>query len=334
MSMFPSLPGWLFHDQLGKGSFGCVYVATCLKYNQKFAVKVVYSLPYDLTEARREHIMREAENMKRIEHPNAIHIYDAFWLDSDFYLIMELCPNGTLLSMVRDNGKLAHREIATYFQQILSVLAYCHERNIAHRDLKPENIFFDVYGRPKVGDWGQSYQCESLLKSRVGSHTYAAPEVLAWKEYDGKAIDMWAIGVVLYVAATGKIPWVGDSRQAREAEARAGRFTIPEYVDPDVADLITKLIVVDPTKRLTAQAALEHPLFKSPDVGLPLPPLKTKSTNAVPLSRQGHKSVSRFMLPVGPQRRRLSHNIILNMGRGGARALDADCKIETFTTPE
>ena len=331
MSLFPVLPGWTFHKQLGQGSFGRVYSATCLKYNQTFAVKVVFSLPYDLTEARRELIVRESENMKMIEHPNAIRLYDAFFYDSDFYLIMELCPNGTLLSLVNDTGRLSRREIVSYFEQILSVLAYCHERNIVHRDLKPENIFFDVYGRPKIGDWGQSRHCESLLKTHVGSRTYAAPEMLKWSEYDGKAIDMWAIGVVLYVAATGMIPWVGETMHAREEHACAGEFVVPESVDPDVADLIRKLIVVDPARRLTAQQALEHRLFKSNDAQVPLPSMKVRNPAVLPLNRQSHKSVGLFLLSGSPHRRRLSHN---NMVFPTHRASDPSCKVQAHPVPE
>lgn len=303
----PRLSGWKFQRELGKGSFGSVYVAKCLKYDQIFAVKVIYCLPSDLTDARREVILRESENMKLVSHPNIIRVYDAFFHDSDFYLVMEFCPNGTLLSRLCETGKLKLFEIVSYFRQILSAIAHCHSVNIAHRDLKPENIFFDEYGRPKIGDWGQSRHFESVLRTHVGTLTYAAPEVVNRTEYDGRSVDMWSLGVMLFAAATGRIPWLGTTPSAREKEIKAGKYVIPEYVDPDVADLIKHLIVVDPSQRLTAAQALEHKLFRSLGERPPLPPLRIKI--GTPLNRHQCRSMGVFASTV-PHRRRLLRTVI------------------------
>nr|CAI5866492.1 unnamed protein product [Callosobruchus analis] len=118
------------------------------------------------------------------------------------------------------------------FWQILSAVEYCHNRNIVHRDLKAENLLLDSNNNIKIADFGFSnyYTPGGQLSTWCGSPPYAAPEVFEGKKYVGPEIDIWSLGVVLYVLVCGALPFDGCSLQALRDRVLSGRFRIPYFM--------------------------------------------------------------------------------------------------------
>ncbi|KAJ2951831.1 hypothetical protein O0L34_g13994 [Tuta absoluta] len=127
---------------------------------------------------------------------------------------------------------MAEQAARKKFWQILSAVEYCHERRIVHRDLKAENLLLDANMNIKIADFGFSnyYAQGELLATWCGSPPYAAPEVFEGKRYTGPEIDIWSLGVVLYVLVCGALPFDGSTLQSLRDRVLSGRFRIPYFM--------------------------------------------------------------------------------------------------------
>ncbi|GBP88302.1 hypothetical protein EVAR_89878_1 [Eumeta japonica] len=126
------------------------------------------------------------------------------------------------------------------FWQILSAVEYCHERRIVHRDLKAENLLLDANMNIKIADFGFSnyYAAGELLATWCGSPPYAAPEVFEGKRYTGPEIDIWSLGVVLYVLVCGALPFDGSTLQSLRDRVLSGRFRIPYFMSEEIKRML------------------------------------------------------------------------------------------------
>lgn len=184
------------------------------------------------------------------------------------HLATELCTGGELFDRIIARGHYSEADAAVLVRKICDAVKHCHDRDICHRDLKPENFLFETTAEDaelKVIDFGLSRMDDGLsagvMTTRVGTPYYIAPEVLG-RHYD-KSCDLWSIGVITYILLCGYPPFYGDTDPEIFASVRAGRydFDSPEWtsVSNEAKDLISKLLLVEPSKRLTAQEALRHP---------------------------------------------------------------------------
>jgi len=151
-------------------------------------------------------------------------------------------------------------EAFDFFQQILNGVEYCHAHLICHRDLKPENLLLDAQKHVKIADWGMASLMKkgSLLETSCGSPHYASPEVVMGKKYDGRSADIWSMGVVLYALLTGRLPFDDDNMQQLLAKVKTGVFAMPEWLPRDVQDLLSRMLTVEPAKRITLQQIKAH----------------------------------------------------------------------------
>jgi serine/threonine protein kinase len=155
-----------------------------------------------------------------------------------------------------------------YFQQLISGMDYCHSQGIAHRDLKPENLLLDENDLLKISDFGLSALSaasdgrQKMLMTTCGTPNYVAPEVLKEKGYKGFTADVWSCGVILYVMLAGYLPFEDDSMSGLFNKIEKGDFEMPDFFSSDVKQLIAKMLVVDPNKRLTIKEILENKWFK------------------------------------------------------------------------
>ncbi|KAF2873203.1 serine/threonine-protein kinase-like protein GIN4 [Massariosphaeria phaeospora] len=211
---------------------------------------------------------REICIMKLLSHDNIVRLYDVWENRNELYLIMEYVKGGELFTYIGEQGGLDEHETVYIFRQIIAALLYCHRLNIHHRDLKPENILLDKETMTiKLVDFGMAalQPAGKLLTTPCGSPHYAAPEVIRSEEYDGGQADVWSCGVILFVLLTGTPPFNysdngRDLRPLYHAIARAD-YIMPDWLSRDARDLIRKILVPDPKRRIKIDAIWEHPFL-------------------------------------------------------------------------
>ena len=249
-----------FLHSIGKGSFSLVKEAFDIETKVNYAVKIIPKANLkSLTE--RERFEREVRVIIQMSHPGIIKIHDFITDAYFFYLVMEFCPGGTLLSQTSNKDRIKEEETKPIFKQLLEAIAYIHGKGIAHRDLKLENVLLDGHGHIKIIDFGFSRFAESgtLCVTPCGTPAYAAPEILLGIQYDGLQADMWSLGVMLYGLITGSLPWKGHNQVNIYNQIRNATYEIPSNVSLSASDLISKLLLPNPGSRLSVNECLIHP---------------------------------------------------------------------------
>ncbi|XP_040338882.1 serine/threonine-protein kinase SIK2 isoform X3 [Herpailurus yagouaroundi] len=169
-------------------------------------------------------------------------------------------PSSNCRDYLANHGRLNESEARRKFWQILSAVDYCHGRKIVHRDLKAENLLLDSNMNIKLADFGfgNFFKSGELLATWCGSPPYAAPEVFEGQQYEGPQLDIWSMGVVLYVLVCGALPFDGPTLPILRQRVLEGRFRIPYFMSEDCEHLIRRMLVLDPSKRLTIAQIKEH----------------------------------------------------------------------------
>jgi 5'-AMP-activated protein kinase catalytic alpha subunit len=247
-----------FQNTLGGGSFSIVKSGIQRSTGRQVAIKIISKNLLQQSELQSE-FTNELQILTRLRHPQIVEFIAHLEDRTNHYLVMELCPNGTLIDHVIRNSKLSETESRGLMFEILTAIADMHSINIVHRDIKPDNIFLDAEFHAKVGDFGLSRFVEEseLLKTRCGTITYVAPEIVNSSPYNGYKADVWSCGVLLYVMVTGAPPWSGNSGQIAE-QIRYSGFCPPKFVSPACRDLICKMMCGNPDERLKLSEAIEH----------------------------------------------------------------------------
>ncbi|KAI2664266.1 Serine/threonine-protein kinase SIK2 [Labeo rohita] len=224
---------------LGKGNFAVVKLARHRITKSEVAIKIIDKTQLDAVNL--EKIYREVEIMKLLDHPHIIKLYQVMETKNMLYLVTEYARNGEIFDYLASRGRLSEMDARRKFWQILSAVEYCHERNIVHRDLKAENLLLDAH-----------------MNMKIAAPPYAAPEVFEGQQYEGPQLDIWSMGVVLYVLVCGALPFDGPSLPVLRQRVLEGRFRIPYFMSEDCEHLIRKMLVLDPAKRLSLSQIKEH----------------------------------------------------------------------------
>jgi len=151
---------------------------------------------------------------------------------------------------------------------MISALTYCHENGIAHRDLKPENLLIDNFDNVKISDFGLSALTKDevgkkqILQTTCGTPNYVAPEVIKEQGYDGFLADIWSAGVILFVMCSGCLPFEDDTMNGLFEKIFSAKVYYPKYFSKELKVFISKMLVVDPSKRITIKEILEDEWFK------------------------------------------------------------------------
>ncbi|KAI4382035.1 hypothetical protein MLD38_008046 [Melastoma candidum] len=252
--------------EIGSGNFGVAKLVKDKSTGELFAVKYI-----ERGNKIDEHVQREIINHRSLHHPNIIAFKEVLLTPSHLAIVMEYAAGGELFERICTAGRFSEDEARFFFQQLISGVSYCHSMQICHRDLKLENTLLDGTSTPrlKICDFGYSKSSvlHSQPKSTVGTPAYIAPEVLLKKQYDGKIADVWSCGVTLYVMLVGGYPFEDpeDPRNFRKTIQRilSVQYSIPDYirVSNDCRNLLSRIFVADPAKRITITEIKTHPWF-------------------------------------------------------------------------
>ncbi|WP_005035677.1 protein kinase domain-containing protein [Holophaga foetida] len=253
---------------LGQGGSGTVYEVRNLQLNRMEALKVLSpSFPLDDISQR---FIQEAKVAASLDHPRIVKIYD-FGHDSGIYWYsMQLVDGPTLADLIESGRTLDQTALARMAVPIMDALAYSHERGVVHRDIKPANILFSAEGRPFLTDFGIAKTTESTLHTHtgrmMGTPAYVAPEQALGERVDARA-DQYALGITLYKALTGCLPFAGDEFLQTLVQ-RLNQPPTPIQVHapqmaPALADLIMRALERDREARWPSIAAMKEALLEA-----------------------------------------------------------------------
>jgi len=252
-----------FGKEIGKGGFSVVYKATERATGKKYAIKRIQK---DEEGVDIELLKREIYIMKKVDHPNILKLFEVYEDEDYFFLVLELVEGLELFDKIVDRGNYSEKDAANIVKQILEAVKYLHDEDIVHRDLKPENLLSAGEGEAevvKVADFGfaKNFGEEKLVTS-CGSPGYVAPEVLTEESYTN-AVDMWSVGVIIYILLSGYPPFYDESPPKIFKKITEAKYDFDDPVWDDISDLakdlIRKLLVKDPSERLSAKKCLKHP---------------------------------------------------------------------------
>ncbi|KAG9442871.1 hypothetical protein H6P81_018725 [Aristolochia fimbriata] len=255
--------------ELGRGQFGITYLCTEKATGRKFACKSISKRKLthkaDIEDVRREVLILEHLTGQ----PNIVEFRGAFEDHQNVHLVMELCSGGELFDRIIAKGSYSERAAADIIRQIVNVVNACHFMGVMHRDLKPENFLMvskDEDSPLKATDFGLSVFIEEgkVYTTIVGSAYYVAPEVLHRKY--GKEIDVWSAGVILYILLSGVPPFWAETEKGIFDAILEGDLDLRSPPWPQISesakDLIRKMLIQDPKRRITAAEALQHPWLR------------------------------------------------------------------------
>ncbi|KAL3887299.1 hypothetical protein ACJMK2_027241 [Sinanodonta woodiana] len=250
---------------IGKGNFAVVKLATHIVTKTKVAIKIIDKTQLD--DENLQKIFREIEVMKLLRHPHIIRLYQVMETERMLYLVTEYASGGEIFDHLVAHGRMNEKDARKKFKQIVAAVSYCHSRHVVHRDLKAENLLLDAGLNIKIADFGFSnkFSPDSKLKTWCGSPPYAAPELFEGKEYDGPKVDIWSMGVVLYVLVCGALPFDGSTLQSLRSRVLSGKFRVPFYMSTECEDLIKRMLTVEAEKRTIIEQIIHHSWMKQGD---------------------------------------------------------------------
>lgn len=247
---------------LGSGTTGKVKIAIHKHDGHQVAIKIVKKSQFEVKPDLQRKIRREVALMRLLDHPHLMKLYDVYESGRHLYMVLEFCAHGELFDYLVSKRRLEKQEAMGFFREIIYGLDYLHAHAICHRDLKPENILLDEFHHVKIADFGFArWMRTNVADTSCGSPHYAAPEVIKGLRYDGRAADIWSCGVILYALLAGRLPFDDPSIRTLLAKVKSGKYVMPDLSD-DLRDLISRMLEVDPERRIKMQEIKEHPAFR------------------------------------------------------------------------
>lgn len=250
---------------IGRGSFSRVVRVEHKASKQPYAIKMIETKYRE----GREVCESELSVLRRVRHTNIIQLIEVFETQERVYMVMELATGGELFDRIIAKGSFTERDATHVLQMVLEGVKYLHTLGITHRDLKPENLLYYHPGADSkimITDFGlasaRKKGDDCLMKTTCGTPEYIAPEILVRKPYTN-SVDMWALGVISYILLSGTMPFEDDNRTRLYRQILKGKYSYSGEPWPSVSnlakDFIDRLLMVEPSERMTATQALKHP---------------------------------------------------------------------------
>jgi serine/threonine-protein kinase len=265
--------------ELGRGGMGVVYLARDVQLDRDVAIKVLPT-HHTSTAAARERFVREARLAAGLSHPHIVPIHRVGEAGGFVFFVMSYVDGETLGERLRSRGPLPPADATRVLREVAWALAYAHGRGIVHRDVKPDNILLEAgTGRALVTDFGIAHGGDDPGVTDdgkvMGTAHFMSPEQAAGESIDGRS-DIYSLGVVGYLAVSGRVPFESPNlpalllRQATEAPPSVTRAA--PGLPPALAAAIDACLARDPAERFADGEALAEALAPAPDARPALPP--------------------------------------------------------------
>ena len=259
---YSDIKNYSFEKDIGEGNFGKVKLGIFKPTREEFAIKVLNKEKIKIK--MKNSIFKENQIITKFNHINVIYVFQILEDEENYYIIMEYCKHGELFDYIVKNEKLSEEEASVFFYQLINGIDHIHSKGIAHRDLKPENLLLDEKNILKIIDFGLSHEFsgeDQLLKTKCGSPSYAAPEIICCPTYDGFKVDMWCCGIILYAMVCGYLPFDGDNNDILFKNILNCDPELPEYLSDECIDIILQILTPDPEKRITFEDIKNHNFY-------------------------------------------------------------------------
>ncbi|OQR88222.1 cell division protein kinase 2 [Achlya hypogyna] len=291
------LATWLRMEQyrklskIGEGTYGVVYKAMDLNTSSTVALKKIRLESED--EGVPSTAMREISLLKELVHPNVVHLHDVIHQSDKLYLVFEFLDHDLKKYMDLQGAAMQPLVLKSYVYQMLRGIAFCHAHRVLHRDLKPQNLLLDAHGTLKLADFGLARAFGIPIRNythEVVTLWYRAPEILLGASHYSTPVDTWSIGCIFAEMANRKPLFPGDSEidelfrifrvlGTPDEGMWPGVSSLPDYkvsfpqwqpqpwsnivpsLDPLGIDLLSRMLVYEPRKRISAKHAMNHPWF-------------------------------------------------------------------------
>lgn len=262
-------------EKLGEGGMANVYRARDIALNREVAVKIL-PRAFFRDEQFIKRFKREAKLAAMLEHPNIFKIYEISEEHGLCYFVMNYIPGGTLTEQMKLQDLLPLDTVIRWSRDICSALSHAHELGIIHRDLKPDNIMIDKNNSAVVMDFGIAHAARGTNLTQtgavLGTPQYMSPDQACGKELDARS-DIYSLGMVLYLMATGRLPFLADDPVSLMYMHVHETPKDPDVLNPDIPrwlnDIIMKCLEKNPDNRFSSArelrfslAAQKSPIFK------------------------------------------------------------------------
>lgn len=287
--MYLQLNQYRLMDSIGQGSYGIVKLAYNEEDDTHYAMKILSKkkllkkagmfgrLPPARKDTRSnsspinhpfQKVYREIAILKKLDHPNVVKLVEVLDdpVEDHLYLVFELLDGGQVLEIPTDTP-LDEDRAWTYFRDVVLGIEYLHYQRIIHRDIKPANLLLSDTGRVQIADLGvcnEFHGADAFLSTTAGTPAFTAPEALNEKReasFSGKGADIWSMGVTLYAFVYGQVPFFDNNIVGLYSKIKSQPVVFPESpsISDNLKDLIKKMLVKEPTQRITLPEIKVHP---------------------------------------------------------------------------
>ncbi|KAG5355308.1 Fatty acyl-CoA synthetase and RNA processing-associated kinase 1 [Yarrowia sp. C11] len=267
---------YILGSTLGEGEFGKVKIGWRKdgKQPEQVAIKLIKRETVPPNSNREAKVHREINALKILTHPNIVRLEEVIQNDRYIGIVLEYASGGELFDHILTHKYLKEASACRLFAQLVSGVHYLHSKGIVHRDLKLENLLLDKHKNIIITDFGFANTFSrgsdghvfDLMATSCGSPCYAAPElVVSDQKYTGRKVDVWSCGVILYAMLSGYLPYDDDPANPDSDNITqlykyitTTALTFPEYVPPLPRDLLRRILVPDPRKRISLNDVRYH----------------------------------------------------------------------------